>query len=113
MRPRAHTLFDNFLAPECAPSSPYTPEEGTIAWRSALDGYIVLEVYRRPNQTYGFRYRAWVAWRDAGGAVNGHGWWRTEPEVLVADKYASACTIAERHAASKSLRLESAWTSVV
>jgi len=113
MRPRAHTLFDNFLAPECAPSSPYTPEEGTIAWRSALDGYIVLEVYRRPNQTYGFRYRAWVAWRDAGGALNGHSWRRTEPEGLVTDEYETACRLAEEHAQSRGVELEPSWRPVV
>jgi len=113
MGKRSHSLLDAFMTPERSPDSPYRAGEGTVAWRAADNGHVVMEIYRRANRTYGFRYMAWVAWRDAGGAVNGHGWWRLEPEVLVADEYALTCTTAERHAASNDLRLESAWTSIV
>ena len=113
MKERSQTLIDPFMAPEFAPDSPYSPSDGTVAWRTATNGHIVLEVYQRANHTYGFRYTAWVAWRDAGGEARDHSWWQTEPEGLVTDEYDTACTVAERHAWSKGVELESPWRSVV
>jgi len=112
VRVRPHTLFDSGMAPERVPDEPYTPAAGTIASRAATDGLIVLEVYRRPCQTYGFRYVAWVAWRDAGGQAAGHGWWRTEREGLVTDEYQTACRVAEEHARANGVDLEPAWRPV-
>jgi hypothetical protein len=101
------------MAPECAPDSPYMPTDGTTAWRAATEGFIFVEVYQRATQTFGFRYVAWVAWRDAGGEAAGHGWWRTEQEGLVTDEYETACSVAETHARSKGVDLEPSWRSVV
>src|SRR5438093_964783 len=113
MRAMSHSLFDPFMAPECVPDSPYTPTDRTTVWRAATDGLVFVEVYRRANRTFGFRYVAWVAWRDAGGEAVGHGWWRTEREGLVTDEYETACKVAEAHARSKGVDLEPAWRFVV
>jgi hypothetical protein len=73
-----------------------------------------VEVFRRGDASYGFRYQAWVAWRDAGGNARSHAWWQVQSdEGLFTDEYDTACTVAERHAASKGVQLEPAWRSVV
>jgi hypothetical protein len=102
------------MRPEVTPDREYQPSEGTVAWRPGADGNIVLEVFARGGTSYGFRYQAWVAWRDAGGYVRSHGWHRVESdEALFTDEYDTACTVAERHAWSKGIELGPVWRSVV
>lgn len=111
---QAQSLFDSFLAPVVAPDQPYRPGERTVAWRRCTNGQIVVEVFQRSNDSFGFRYRAWVAWRDAGGEVHSHSWWEKHPEhALFTDELETARTIAEQHASAKGINLEPQWTSVV
>jgi hypothetical protein len=113
MKPQPHTLFDPSMSPQQRPDEPYTPTAHTIAWKPAPDGLIVLEIYRRPGGAYGFRYLAWVAWRDAGGDVRRHTWWQTEPDGLLTDEYETACTVSEAHARECGVGLERVWRRVV
>jgi hypothetical protein len=108
------TLIDPFLTPVIAPERPYSPTEGTVSWRPSVDGMIVLEVFRRTNGFFGFRYQAWVAWRDAGDEVQGHSWWKCEADdAYFADRFDTIREIAELHAQSKGVELDSVWRSVV
>jgi len=108
----SEVLIDAFLTP-VEPASPYTPSDGTVAYRVATHGNTVLEVYRRANQSLGFRYSVWVAWRDAGGEVRSHSWWQFEPDKgLITDDYHTACECAERHAESKGVAIQTLWVVV-
>jgi hypothetical protein len=81
-----------------------------MACRGTQDGSVVQEIYRRSSASIGFRYFAWVAWRNGGGHIENHGWYQIAPDqALVTDDYSSACEIADRHAKSKGLEL-SEWS---
>jgi hypothetical protein len=104
------SLIDSFLTPMVAPSPDYMPGEHTVAWRLASNASIALEIFVRDDHTYGFRYAAWVAWRDAGGQVRSHGWWRIAPDSgLIADTVETSCRVAEQHAMSKQVEFELPW----
>ena len=107
----SHALFDSALAPVETPSEPHTCESDVVSCRSTRNGLVVQEVYRRANGLLGFRYVAWVAWRDAGNVPRSHAWQGISPdEALVTDEYPTVCEVAERHAVSKGLRFPS-WST--
>ena len=105
-------LIDDFLKPEIPPEK-YLPASNVIAWRSLGGGYGALEVFRRKSGTFGFQYRVWVAWRDAGNEVQDHGWHiissRTE---LMAGTLPEARTLASMDAEELCLELTGEWASV-
>jgi hypothetical protein len=68
-----HTLFDSSLHPEQLPDCRYAPDADVVSVREASDIPVIAEVYKRAGGTFGFRFQAWVAWRDAGGDAAIHG----------------------------------------
>jgi hypothetical protein len=108
------TLIDPFMIPEISPERPYSPAEGTVAWCSSIDGMIVLEVFSRTDGSFGFRYQSWGAWRAAGDKVQGHSWWKCEAaDAYFVDRFDTTREIAEKHAQSKDVELDSMWRFVV
>ena len=100
----SHALFDSGLAPVEMPRDAHVCEPDVVGCRSTVDGLVAQEVYRRPNGLFGFRYFAWVAWRDAADVVRSHTWHRISPdEGFVTDEYPTACEVAQHHAVSKRL----------
>jgi hypothetical protein len=77
------------------PAPPYAPAREVVLWRSFNDGRCVQEIFRRSEGIYGFRYVAWVAWRDAGGTVRNHAWHRlTGVDAVLTDSADSAAALA-------------------
>ena len=107
----SHVLIDLFLAPVEPPSESHVCADDVIACRASEDGLVVQEIYRRNDAFLGFRYFAWVAWRDAGNTPRSHSWYEVSPDqALVTDDYSTAVQCAESHATSKGISL-SAWTN--
>lgn len=92
----SHTLFDAFLEPAVAPNESHSCGADVVACRGSADGLVNQEIYRRANGLFGFRYVAWVAWRDAGSTPRDHSWRAIDADqALVTDDYATACQVAE------------------
>lgn len=104
-------LIDEFLSPEVPPDADFEPAEDAVAWCACQAPALILEVFRRSQDTYGARCRAWVAWRDAGGQVRGHGWHELSvaPGIVV-ESPAEAQDALHAFAAAHGLRLEP-WRS--
>ena len=95
------------------PPAPYVPGPDVAYWRPSDDVRIVLEVFRHSNGAFGFRYRAWVDWRDAGGELRGCSWHELYPaESLFPDDPYEAQLTAEHHASSKRVPLGGGWRTV-
>jgi hypothetical protein len=71
-------IFHSDLAPLAAPSEPYSPGPDVTAWRVTRDGAIIQELFLRGGGSFGFRYRAWVNFADAGGGPH-HLWHEYHP----------------------------------
>ena len=106
-----HKLFDEFLAPEIEPIEPYSSKSDVVMYKLSISPSIVLEIYNKSGGIFGFRYQAWVAWRDASNSVRNHSWWEFEPAPLLTDRFEEAETIAEAHAASIGIGLCQEWLS--
>lgn len=105
----SHTLFDEFLIPEIPPLSNCVTE-GNVAFSSNSTEFpIVCEVFEKDNQFYGFRFQAWVAYRDAGDFVRGHNWQVFETENLITHNVNEAIESAKFSANSKGIKLSEAW----
>lgn len=102
------TLIDQFMKPAEAPSG-YAPASDVVATLTFDDGLVVAEVFPRNSGTFGFRFSAWVAWRDAGGHVRSHSWWHPACEAFVTDSTFSAEEGALRFAKSKGLAPAGNW----
>jgi len=101
-----------FLRPVLDPEQ-YVPESDVVAWETLENGRIVLEVFKRTNGTFGFRYNAWVAWRDAGDDVRSHSWFRMNPASnLITDSFPDACNYAVSRANERGLSSEGKWSHV-
>jgi len=101
-----------FLRPVLDPEQ-YVPESDVVAWETLENGRIVLEVFKRTNGTFGFRYNAWVAWRDAGDEVRSHSWFRMNPASnLITDSFPDACNYAVSRANERGLSSEGKWSHV-
>jgi len=102
----SHTLFGDFLDPVVTPNELHACAADVLACRASADGLVIQEIYRRPNALLGFRYIAWVAWRDAGNTPQSHSWHEVSAdEALVTDDEETARRVADHHAAAKGLRL--------
>src|SRR6185312_6811117 len=105
----AFYMIDASLLPVCDPG-PYTRGPGVVAWRYFNHGHYIQEVFRRAEGTYGFRYIAWVAWRDAGGEVREHGWYKLPGiEGLITDTEAVEMAEAVADLGKRSVAACSEW----
>jgi len=100
------SLIDAFLQPETEPDFQHVPESDAECFARAVGEYLVLEVFRRQSGSFGFRYVAWVAWRDAGNEVRSHSWHAYEPPDSGVFDLQSAREAAERFAHSNGLVLQ-------
>lgn len=103
-------LIDHFMKPAVAPSG-YEPASDVVSTLTFDDGLVVAEVYSRGSGsgTFGYRFSAWVAWRDAGGLVRSHSWWHPPSETTVADSISDAESSALHFATSKGLVSADRW----
>ncbi|MDM4767191.1 hypothetical protein [Pelomonas sp. SE-A7] len=102
-------LLDDSLQP-VDPPDPYSRASDVISWRKSNDGSLVLEVFRRSSGLIGFRFHAWVGWRDAADEVRAHGWHDVEPSpALVTDDVPEARRLAEVSAADFSVVYAGEW----
>jgi len=102
-------LFGEFMTPEIEPTEAYSLNSDVVTYKLAIPSSIVLEIFKRSGGTYGFRYQAWVAWRDAGNSVYSHSWWDFQPTHLFVDRLEEAEMIAEAHASSIGISLSQEW----
>ncbi|WP_230969084.1 hypothetical protein [Nitrogeniibacter aestuarii] len=104
------TLVGKFMHPVIPPEDEYIPLEHTILYRSNLTKDIVLEIFQRKNNTYGFRYQAWVGWRDAGDNVRSHSWTEIDPgSNIITDSLETIKNEAEANANEKGIDFEAGW----
>jgi hypothetical protein len=96
------------MNPEIDPIEIYKPKNDVIGHRFSNNN-IVLEIYYRQDRTIGFRYQAWVAWRDAGNNVRSHSWQEIKPQSLIIDNILEAKKIAEAHAESIGIEFIQEW----
>lgn len=103
------TLTASFLKPVLA-AEPYLPSQGVASYQVSTDGLAVAEVFARVDGSWGFRFAAWVAWRDAGGEVRAHSWESVHPtHALVTDRFGVAADEATRYGASRGVTLKGTW----
>jgi hypothetical protein len=108
-----HHLLDHFLSPKKPPDTPYTGEPDVISIREADDVFVVAEIFKRSNGTFGFRFQAWVAWDDAGGTIRSHSWHEILPrDSCIVDRIDDAQSYAESYAALVGLTLTSGWSNI-
>lgn len=105
------SLIDEFLAPETGPDSPYQPGADVVSLAAASGVPVIFEIFVRPGNTYGFRYSAWVGWRDAGGSVRNHSWWQAEPQVSILGSVHEAEAAAQAFASTQGVKGISSWAS--
>jgi hypothetical protein len=106
-------IVADFLKPETPPTQAYEPAANVVSWAELENGKVVLEIFRRGNGSFGYRYQAWVAWRDAGNAVRSHSWHKIEPRSgLITDDVTSARQIAAQGAADDGLSIGE-WKNAV
>ena len=104
------TLVNEFMKPEIPPEVEYSPTEHTILFRVSENKDVVLEIFKRINTTYGFRYQAWVGWRDAGDLVRSHSWTEIDSgSNIVTDDLESIKKEAEENAKTKGVTFTSGW----
>lgn len=107
-----HKLFDSFLSPERPPERPYSPDSDVFSIRTANDISAIAEIYESSSGSYGFRFQAWVAWRDAGGVARSHSWYEINAkEALFTDRVAEAQCAADAYAAAIGISLIGDWHS--
>jgi hypothetical protein len=105
-----HTLFDSSLHPEQLPDCQYAPDADVVSVREASDIPVIAEVYKRAGGTFGFRFQAWVAWRDAGGDIRSHSWHEITPkESLFTGNVEEAQFAADSYVASTGITLAGHW----
>ena len=106
------SIVSTSMAPTEAPTSAYASGPEVLAVAYVVGQPVVLEIFRRPSGTIGFRYSAWVAWRDADDIVRGHSWWQHEPaEAIVTDLILDAQRSAETFATSNGVEIRTWYTT--
>ena len=103
------TLFDDFLK-QAIPPEEYVPLEGTILFKTSDNNDIVLEIFQRKDGSFGFRYQAWVGWRDAGNNLVSHRWTEINPgQTTITDELVTVKNAAIEMANSKGLVFKLDW----
>lgn len=100
------SLIDAFSRPETEPDSQYVSEPDAECFVRVVGEHLFLEVFRRQSGSFGFRFIAWVAWRDAGNEVRSHSWHAYEPPDSGVFDLHSAREAAESFAHSNGLVLQ-------
>jgi hypothetical protein len=103
----ADSLLDPFWQPEIDPAQPAELPDDVVSFRAASNLHAGVELLRRSTGTFGFRYRAWVAWRDAGGAARRHSRHESNPtrasSPMTWRQHVRAPSTTRRHTASGSM----------
>ena len=75
-----------------------------MVFRASEDGSLIAEIFGRSNGTYGYRFNAWVAWRDAGDCVRSHGWLEISSDVeLITGRLEEAAAYADQEIAKRGM----------
>lgn len=107
-------LVADFLKPVVPPQQQYIPTASVVSWRELDSGEIVLEVFKRDSGSFGYRYQAWVAWRDAANSVRSHSWHEIQPKTaLITDSHIEAQRLAAQSAAESGLSFHGEWKRAV
>ena len=102
----SYTLIDSSLQATCLPEVGYEPADDIASWSESSSPMLVAEIFARPEGTFGYRWSAWVAWRDAGHNVRAHSWHAfSPPTALVTDSLAEAQQQATSFFASNGFQL--------
>jgi hypothetical protein len=100
-------IFHPDLTPLTSPSRAYSAAADVSSYRVTSDGAVAQELFRRSDESFGFRYRAWVNFADAGGGAH-HTWHEFPPSPsLVTDSVSTARQEAEAHSEQSGLQFES------
>ena len=97
------------MNPEIEPNKAYISKSDVVIFRMSSNRNIIQEVYSDSNNRYGFRYQAWVAWRDSSKIVRDHNWWETEPEKIIVDNIIDATNCAIEHSKVNSIEYLEDW----
>ena len=108
------SLVDDFSKPIIEPTSSFEVTPDLVAYKITKDKLVSLQIFRRNNQTFGFRYIAWVAWRDAGDEVRSHSWHEIQQkDNPISDSLIEMQKIAEYNASKKDIEFSEAWIHVI
>ncbi len=91
-------IYPKDIEPLIAPERPYTSKADTMLFRHNKERSIFQEIFKRSNNTFGFRFQAWVNYTDAGD--NPHHAWGEFPSQanVIADKIDDVKQIADSYA---------------
>ena len=107
--PQQKLISDDFLA-DIPPNIQYVKTEDVVSWRYCEDGFVVVELVKRPDSFYSIRYLAWVAWRDAGDIVRSRSWHIVDPgHAAIADDLEKVREIADETTNSLGLKYSGDW----
>lgn len=104
-------LVSAWMRPELPPEL-HVAESHVASFRNYDDGGVVAEVTRREGGSFGCRFQAWVAWRDAADNIRSHGWQEISQTGVVADSLASAQGLADEYARGCGLSPSGSWSDV-
>jgi hypothetical protein len=94
-----------------APSSPYRPESDVVSFSASAQDAVVAEVFVRPEGTFGYRYSAWVAWRDAGDAIASESWHCFSlDESLITDSVSQAQAAVRSFLQRHGVEIQATWS---
>ena len=103
-------LINNFLKPVVPPQEAYRGSSDVAAWRQLNGGEAVLEVFQRDNGLFGYRFQAWVAWRDAANEVRSHSWYQIDlKSALITDRRAEEISLADKSALELGASFSGEW----
>ena len=103
-------LAEDFLQPEIDPTDVDAPMGDVVAWRNIENQHTSVEVYKTSTGLYTFRYRMWVAWRNADGEAEAHGWHTIAPTMTtIIDNLVDTCLEADRDIETMGLVYVGEW----
>lgn len=106
------TLIDPWRQPELPPAR-YLPDASVISCRRFSDGRVIAEVFRRDVGSFGCRFVAWVARRDAGDMIRDHAWDVVRETGIIAESLGSAQALADLTAQECGLLSFRPWMDAV
>src|SRR5688500_7570975 len=107
------SLVNEWMRPESPPEL-HVPEPRVASSRTYDDGVVIGEVTRRDDGSFGCRFQAWVAWRDAGDNIRSHSWYEIRQTGVIADSLSTAQKLADEYARESGLSpCGGPWTSAV
>ena len=106
------SLVNENMRPECHPE-PYVADSQVASSRRYADGGVIAEVTRRGDGTFGCRFLAWVAWRDAGDNIRSHSWYEIRQTGVIADSVVLAQQLADEYAKESAISPCGSWISAL